>query len=51
MSHGAKLKSKMTSSPQMEPVHEAAVSQHLQVAVDVLADRDARLPEHLRARH
>ena len=49
MSHG--LKSKIDFSPQMEPVDEAAVSQHLQVAVDVLADRDSRLPEHLRARH
>ena len=51
MSHGAKLKSKIDFCLQMEPVDEAAVSQHLQVAVDVLADRDARVPEHLRARH
>ena len=35
----------------MEQVDEKKVSEHLQVSVDVLADRDPRVPEHLRPRH
>ena len=35
----------------MEPVDAAQVSEHLQVSVDVLADRDPGVPQHLRARH
>ena len=36
---------------QMEQVNEKEVSEYLQVSVDVLADRDSRVPEHLRPRH
>ena len=35
----------------MEQVDEKEMPEHLQVSVDVLADRDPRLPEHLRPRH
>ena len=35
----------------MEPVDEKEMPEHLQISVDVLADRDPCVPEHLRAGH
>ena len=36
---------------QVEQIHEAKVPKYLQVSVDVLADRDPGVPQHVRSGH